>query len=328
MLELLYTSNKTLTIPAPGEASFFAYLAAWDAFILYDGLKLYKVFRDGSQFPIGVPPGVPGSRVGSDLFWNLGGVCYASEDLTGQYQPQKVLNPTWTFPPDPLLDAPGTYLDDTKGIVLTVDTEKNIRAYRLSDGSALPGITLPGWATLVPSSLAPVGPAKVLAFNQTGQVALVNYLLGQVLWSGMLDPLQVAAFDSKNNLVVTLGSDLKVRIYLTTPKPASLSNPEFYPAVAKVSREIGYQVRARLTGSNGEPCPGMVVNWIPPNLGTLAQTQTLTDSEGYAYNTYFAPAVATGSDTLITFFGYPDIITPQPCRSLSVVAAGEVEVAP
>jgi hypothetical protein len=325
MLELLYTSNKILTIPAPGEASFFAYLAAWDAFLLSDGLKLYKVFRDGSQFPIGVPPGVPGNRVGSDVFWNVGGICYASEDLTGQYQPQKVLNPTWTFPP---FDTPGTYLDDTQGIVLSVGSQGVIPAYRLSNGSALPAITLPNWSPHVLNSLAPVGPAKVLAFNQTGLVALVNYLLGQVLWSGMVDPCQVAAFDSKNNLVVTLGSDLKIRIYLTTPKPASLSNPEFYPAVTKVSREIGYQVRTRLTGSNGELCPGMVVNWIPPNLGTLAQTQTLTDSEGYAYNTYFAPAVATGSDTLITFFGYPDIITPEPCRSLSVVAAGEVEVAP
>ena len=55
MLELLYTSAKTITSVYPGLGG-MVYLGSWDALLLLNGGRLDKLFRDGSQAVIGVAP--------------------------------------------------------------------------------------------------------------------------------------------------------------------------------------------------------------------------------------------------------------------------------
>jgi hypothetical protein len=305
MLELLYTSTKNLTLAPYGSIGFFAYIQAWDAFLFSDGQKLYKVFRDGSQFPIGVPPGgfALGNRVGSRHFWLRdyvpwdGGQCYGADDITGQYEPLQILNPSWTL--GTALWAAGNYLDEVQGLYLVRGSYGVISVYRLEDGTLQGTIAPAGVSIWGYDNLAAVRTGQVLAFQAaSGDVALLDYVHLQVLWQGKVPPFRAAAYDATNNLIVTVGTDLVLRIYLLTPIPAALSSPEFYPAVTRVSREIGYPVRVRLTAADGEPCPKYVINWSPPNLGFLDKTQSLTDLNGYAWNFYFGPPAATGSETL------------------------------
>jgi hypothetical protein len=299
MLELLYTSNKTLTLATFGSPVFFAYEQAWDAFLFSDGQKLYKVFRDGSQFSIGVPPGGAAldNRLGSRHFWQFNGLCYGADDFTGQYDPLALLNPSWTIPAAVFVRDPGNFLDDEEGLYLVRAGSGRIAVYRLGDGTLLNTITVPGSPYY--DNLVPVRPGYILALHAaSGQAALLDYLGSQVVWQGTVLPFRLAAYDARYNLIVTFQPELALRIYLLTTVPTSLSNPEFYPTVSRVERLTGYPVRVRLTGVAGEPCPDYVVNWAPPNLGFLEKVQSLTDQDGYAWNFYFGPAAAVGTETI------------------------------
>jgi hypothetical protein len=111
-------------------------------------------------------------------------------------------------------------------------------------------------------------------------------------------PFLLAAYDFNHGLVLTIETDGKVRTYLTTPAPASLSAPVFTPSTVRCLR--GHQVSCRLTGDQGEPCPGYVVDWsLVSSQGWLKQRQTVTDDQGYASNYYFGPrSGAGGTETL------------------------------
>ena len=305
MLELLYTSAKTLTSDISyGGPVALVYIGSWDAFLLRNGLLLQKLFRDGTQATMGQLGGgwgsfwSLGSRVNARAYWiNNGaqnGLIYAADEVSCQSCPDQILNPTWPLSSIPDMQSGSNYVDDWNGVYVCNGGTIRASFYRLADGTLLGQVEIVGY-----DSFAYIGCNQVMAFqHSTGKVAVIDYRNQIILWKSAVDPALVYAYDSRHNLVVTAGADLKVRVYLTTPLPASLSDPEFYPAAATVTRLQGYPVRVRVLGDAGEPCPGFWVNWAVPTLGYLQKILSRTDADGYAWNYYFGPSLDTGEELL------------------------------
>jgi WD40 repeat protein len=305
MLELLYISTKVITSFGTGPLQ-LVFLTSWDSLLLLNGYRVEKIFRDGTQAILGSMGSGntwgPGSRVGGRAYWiqDYGpgtATIYSADEIIGKYQLGEILNPTWPIPSN--RKAPGNFVDEYIERYVVNGAAGIVYIYNLTTGSLLGQLQLN--STSIFDSLSYAGRNKVLAFQKsTGKIALIDYTNIEILWQGSVSPALVCAYDSKHDLVLTIASDLKVRIYLITPLPATLSAPEFYPAVASVTRKKGYPVRVRLTGAGGEPCVGYWVIWETPVLGYLQKTKSETDEDGYAWNFYFGPASLTGSQRLYT----------------------------
>ena len=88
----------------------------------------------------------------------------------------------------------------------------------------------------------------------------MDYLFGlNVVEAGRIDPHRVAAYDSAFQVLVSIGVDNKTRVYCREAWPYALSNPVFDPATVYGLK--GNTVKVRLTGQEGEPCPGWWVHW-------------------------------------------------------------------
>jgi hypothetical protein len=298
MLELLYTSTKVLTTPVGySYPRFMAYIKSWDAMVAYFGSLIYKVFRDGSQAYLGNTDSswINGNRVLGQQFYfeftyGTPAWCYGADEITGQVYFDLILNPNAK-----VLPIIGSYLDDRTGLYLRAGA--SISVYRLSDGVQV-GTISPGFIT---HNLAYVSQGRVMAFkHDSGDVALIDYLGNQVLWKSKIGPCRWSAYDCIHNLIVTIETDKRVRVYLLTPVPTTLTAPTFTPAAKRFQ---GCVVKTRLTGASGEVCAGYLVRWeitgVPPK-GALWRTATLTDSDGYAENFYFSPREdePIGSETL------------------------------
>lgn len=84
---------------------------------------------------------------------------------------------------------------------------------------------------------------------------------------------------------------LQVRVWATTPKPASISAPQASPAPQAGKRST---ITARVLGAHNEPCAGEIVAWSLTGPGTLALAATTTDANGYATTYFDAPLAAAG----------------------------------
>jgi hypothetical protein len=94
-------------------------------------------------------------------------------------------------------------------------------------------------------------------------------------------------YSPKLNVFVLVDANSKIQIYAATPKPNTISNPA---AVGSFLRGQINTVRVRLLGSNNEPCPNELVNWmLTSGSGNLLTAQSTTDSSGYASAKYLAP---------------------------------------
>jgi hypothetical protein len=297
MLNLIYTSTKTLTALTAPVA--LVYLAAWDALILRAGSKLYKLFRDGTLADLGAPAAYTFllNRTGGRHAWGLTTnpyQFYGADEITGQYAPADLLNPDW----GPALGyaQEGNLVDDAGGYWLRPAMNK-VEVYRLRDGLHLGDIAL-SWPGGIPDNLAALGPGRALALDMTtGALVLVDYVNRAVLFTSQVGACLAGAFDSRHNLVITIGPDLKIRVYALEAVPAALSDPEF--TGAPVRALAGYPVRVCLTGGAGEPCPGRLVHWeLLGGVGALEQAASLTAADGYADNFYFGPESAPASETI------------------------------
>ena len=116
----------------------------------------------------------------------------------------------------------------------------------------------------------------------------MDYLFGlNVVEAGRIDPHRVAAYDSAFHVLVSIGTDNKTRVYCREAWPYALSNPVFDPATVYGLK--GNTVKVRLTGQEGEPCPGWWVHWELASvggapLGYLDKYVSKTDKDGYAWN--------------------------------------------
>ncbi|MFA5112616.1 MAG: hypothetical protein WC443_14485, partial [Desulfobaccales bacterium] len=287
MLELLYTSTKTLST-AP---SFMVYLLDWDALMAFWGGSIYKVFRDGSTAYLGSGWGDGnGNRVGGRAIYQdsvVGGVwCYPADEITGQPQIYRTLNQVQVPPA-----FGGPYLDDNAGLYLQPHPYGSggiyVTIYYTASGAVAGQIAGLGFT---PDNLAYIWPGQVAAIkHSTGQVAFIDYIGQKVLWRSSVRPCVASAFDCRYNLIITVESDRLIRIYLLTPMPATLSAPSLTPAAGSCQGSV---VRARLTGDAGEPCSGYWVHWDlvgTPAKGSLQKPATRTGADGYAENFYFGP---------------------------------------
>jgi hypothetical protein len=286
MLELLYTSTKSIDLTVFNwTPSHMGYVAAWDALVCFIYNSLHKVFRDGTQAYLGGTNGywTKGNRYGGRFFYyqyaSDPAWCYAADEITGQLHTDQVLNPGWRAPV-----MGGAYLDDVNQLFLT--TESPVKIRRLSDGSQVGEIAF----GFIPNNLIYAGPRLVLAVKHNpGQVALLDYISQTVIWKSTMRPCISSAYDSRHQLVITLESDRKIRLYLLDPVPTTLTAPVLTPGAMRGS---GSKVKVRLTGDAGEPCAGYVVRWeiagVPPQ-GSLFKAATVTGDDGYAENFYFSP---------------------------------------
>lgn len=299
MLELLYTSTKTVTLLSTFH---LVYLRSWDALLLFSSGKLYKVFRDGTQINLGAAiAGTSismGNRVEGRHIWGTlppdPTVICAADEITGQPHYIDVLNPTWN--PGANFRA-GDYLDEAAGLLLHSKSAGVIEIFRLADGVKLGEIADLGGPYY--DNLAYAGQGKIAAFHHaTGQLALVDYINRTVVFRSTVAPCVRSAYDCRHDLAITIQSDQKVRVYLMAALPAQLSVPAFNPVPAQVNRLAGYAVRTRLTGDMGEPCAGYLVNWglAAPAKGFLEKAGSLTDADGYAENFYFGQSL--GEETI------------------------------
>ena len=300
MLRLIYTSTKTITVSQPHH---LCCIASQDAFCLVMGwTTAHKLFMDGTCIEMG-------SLITGNIFYLsvagghqghynvLADKAYRGDEITFQIDPNQVIMTAWGGP----IPGSGDFVDPENDLLLR-KVGGSIYYYRISTETLLatqeviPGVVL--------DSLSWAGRNRVLAFDKdTGKLALVDYLAREVLLLSKITPCHLAAYNPNHEVVVALGTDGKVRVYALEVVPATLSNPEFLPAVPHVHRLMGYTVRVQLTGDEGEACPGYWIQWSllgEPPKGQLEKEYSRTDESGYAENFWFGPSGAgeTGSETV------------------------------
>jgi hypothetical protein len=307
MLELIYTSNKTVTTGSNLNYCHMYYVRTWDALILHDTnypAKAYKLFRDGSQAVI-ISAAASGiklmGRVNGQHCWLYSyiydGYIWAADEISGNYHSNSPLHDNWILPLNSF--RPGNFIDDRQGIAI-YQYVGVLHFIDLATGTEL-GTLRPG-ATV--NHICWAGENRVMAIEySTGKVFFIDYVNRITLSTARVAGCALATYDCIHNLIITLGSDKKIRVYILEVAPATLAAPVFIPTAAHQHRLIGTRIRTRLTGSAGEPCPDYWINWsllgVPPK-GALLKDKSKTDIDGYAENYWYGPLGAgeTGEETI------------------------------
>ncbi len=87
----------------------------------------------------------------------------------------------------------------------------------------------------------------------------------------------------------------ELRLWTPDPAPAAISAPVTDDQVGR-GRAVEYKVA--VTGSYGEPVPGIEVAWSTAGGGSLANAVTRTDADGVARNGYLATDEASSEPTI------------------------------
>jgi hypothetical protein len=92
------------------------------------------------------------------------------------------------------------------------------------------------------------------------------------------------------------GSQQEMRVWADEVEPAAISTPE---SLAPILQGRVATVRARVTGAQGELCPGHAVEWsIADGPGELIKAPSTSDAEGYAYTEYRPPVLDPSAVTI------------------------------
>lgn len=176
------------------------------------------------------------------------------------------------------------YLDVINGNVrwrpLDLSTATVLEAILTGAGSGRPTVS----RTLNPNVICFVwgnGPVAYYDVNARAQVA----------GSGNVGTNSGGWYSPKHDIFVTLTNNAPtpdtVSVFANAVRPASISNPV---AVSPLVQGRVSQVKVRLLGSNSDACADELVNWsITAGSGAMADAQTTTDADGWAYNDYIAP---------------------------------------
>ena len=311
MYEKTFESTKLVTPGGASPANWtqMIFVTPWDAFFCANTWEWARVFRDGTKVAYGVPSGgyTPIPRVGGYAgFYSGNGRVYGTYEIDQLPNPNEVLNPDW---PIPYALAPwtnvGAFLDDQNQRYLYQPNANSVRVYDLRTGAILGTITHNTGEYFKSLNWVQHGQVAGLA-SSSGKVKIIDYLFGlNVVEAGRIDPHRVAAYDSAFQVLVSIGVDHKTRVYCREAWPYALSNPVFDPATVYGLK--GNTVKVRLTGQEGEPCPGWWVHWYLAGgwwspgdghgapaqqffpLGYLDKHVSKTDKDGYAWNLYFGP---------------------------------------
>jgi hypothetical protein len=295
--EKTFESTK---LAAPGGASpqnwtQMIFVTPWDAFFCVNLWEWARIFRDGTKVAYGYPSGgyAPFPRVGGYTAFYSNGRVYGAYEIDQLPNPNESLNPDWAIDygkaPSSLV---GAFIDDLNHRYLHQPNANSVRVYDLATGAVLGTITHNAGEYF--KSLNWVQHGQVAGIcSVSGKVKIMDYLFGlNVLESGRIDPHRVAAYDSAFNVLVSIGMDNKTRVYCREAWPYALSNPVFDPP--QVYGLKANAVKVRLTGQEGEPCPGWWVHWELTDtgggvLGSLDKYVSKTDRDGYAWNLYYGP---------------------------------------
>jgi hypothetical protein len=298
MYEKTFESTK---LAAPGGASpqnwtQMIFVTPWDAFFCVNLWEWARVFRDGTKVAFGVPSGgyTPLPRVGGYAgFYSGNGRVYGAYEIDQLPNPNEILNPEWAIDYGKApSSSSGAFIDDLNQVYLWQSGYNWMNISDLKTGAALGAIQHNAGERF--KTIAWVQHGQVAGIcSGSGKVKILDYLYGlNVVESGRIDPHRVAAYDSAFHVLVAIGTDNKTRVYCREAWPYVLSNPVFEPA--QVYGLKGNTVKVRLTGQEGEPCPGWWIHWQlegvgGPPLGYLDKYVSRTDKNGYAWNTYFGP---------------------------------------
>jgi hypothetical protein len=128
----------------------------------------------------------------------------------------------------------------------------------------------------------------------TGQIAYYDVnAQAQVDGSGNIGANVGAWYSRKHDIFIALATAGTIKVFANTVRPSTLSNPV---AVTSLTQGRVSQIKVRLLGSNSDPCVDELVDWsITAGVGALADAQSTTDADGWAYNDYIAPVTSLGS---------------------------------
>jgi hypothetical protein len=316
MYEKVYTALQPLTFPVSYEQlSHFVYNKMWDAITAWSGDfgAWFRIFHDGSFARYGVGSGswviVP--RVGGlpsfvSVYATSDGTVYGSYEVNGLPNLQEVLNPEFKFTSGTGYYPGGSSLalvDDVNQVfVWRVNTNRfDVRSLR--DGSLIRSVNHNlntfydqyAWAAHGQLCAIKVSNGRVLFFDYLGDEGILE--------AGSVEPCRLATYDCLCKVLLTYGTDNKVRVYVRNAVPAILSNPAFTTTPVYGARV--HQVSVRLTGLSGEPCVDWWVHWgLDPSAGIgpygfLEKFISQTDENGYAWNNYFGPCLGETGATVI-----------------------------
>ncbi|EYS89522.1 hypothetical protein CF68_33000 [Cupriavidus sp. SK-4] len=117
--------------------------------------------------------------------------------------------------------------------------------------------------------------------NQVGGVAFVG-------------PNDGAWYSARYDIFIVL-ADAKLNVYSSSPRPSSISAPA---AVTPLAKGRASPIKSRVLGADAEPCVGETVDWSLSGPGALEHIQSVTDSDGWAWNTYVAPQASGDTPTI------------------------------
>ncbi|WP_349609148.1 hypothetical protein [Cupriavidus sp. DF5525] len=166
-------------------------------------------------------------------------------------------------------------------------------------------LTLVGGWTYEASLTGDVSGPMTVSRTRDANVLAIAFGNGTVLFYDWVQKRQVSGavyvganagvwYSPRHDIYVALASD-KLKVFASTPRPATLSNPVAVTPLVKGRASV---LKARALGSNSEPCPGELVDWSLTGPGSLAIDQSMTDGDGWAWNTYVAPMAAGGSPVI------------------------------
>ena len=123
----------------------------------------------------------------------------------------------------------------------------------------------------------------------TGQVVYYNWrTLAQVGGVSYLPTNTGAWYSAKHDVFVVLTGTTTnaISIYANAAIPAAISAPAAAPTLKRGRRST---ISVTVTGANGEPCKGELIDWALDGPGTLLAEQSETDESGVASAGYVAP---------------------------------------
>lgn len=175
--------------------------------------------------------------------------------------------------------ATDRYLEVINGVVqqrpLDLSTAASTEATLTGAGSGRPTVSRTRAADII-----------ALAYNDGPVLYYDVAAQAQASGSANLGANDGAWYSPKHDIFVAIASHA-VKVFANAVRPSSLANPV---AVSPLTQGRVSQVKVRLLGSNADPCVGELVDWsITAGSGSLAEAQSTTDADGYAYNDYIAP---------------------------------------
>lgn len=146
-----------------------------------------------------------------------------------------------------------------------------------------------------------------LSRTRHANILCVAWPSGQVLYYDYVNRVQAdgAAFIGANYgawysplhdvfVALTGTSTNQISVYANSVLPTAISNPVASPALAQGRKSA---ISVTITGAQGDPSAGELVDWVLDGPGSLVSTQSETDASGVATVAYITPLALSTNPT-------------------------------